>query len=365
MNKRFDIAVVGMGAAGIAAAIGAARAGYSTVVIDRGTRAGGTGGFSGLTTLCGLHAEDGQFLNNGFSREFAEELSREDNPGEPLRMGRMFVQLYRPESFRSVAARLLASEPLIKAHWNTSLRELRVCDGRIQSVNGLSVSAVIDCSGVAEVGRAAGEEVMATDENTQAPAVIFHLENVERELNSPVSVAMVLLHIAHSGLPRLSFMPSVCPGLVAIKFSGTPAQVPKLIQFLQEQVPGFERCRATQTDFAVARRSGCMIVGRYVLTGEDVLNARKFPDVIARSCWPVEQWSTDGRQRVRYLPPGGYYDIPARSLQAARTENLFMAGKSLSADVDAIASARVMGCCLATGAAAGALAAESLQAMSA
>ena len=38
-------------------------------------------------------------------------------------------------------------------------------------------------------------------------------------------------------------------------------------------------------------------------------------------------------------------------------KNLFMAGKTISADVDAIASARVMGCCLATGAAAGNLAA--------
>jgi hypothetical protein len=37
-----------------------------------------------------------------------------------------------------------------------------------------------------------------------------------------------------------------------------------------------------------------------------------------------------------------------------------MAGKTISADVDAIASARVMGCCLATGAAAGILAANYL-----
>ena len=38
-----------------------------------------------------------------------------------------------------------------------------------------------------------------------------------------------------------------------------------------------------------------------------------------------------------------------------------MAGKTISADVDAIASARVMGCCLATGAAAGNLAASYLE----
>ena len=47
----------------------------------------------------------------------------------------------------------------------------------------------------------------------------------------------------------------------------------------------------------------------------------------------------------------------ARSLRAMRVNNLFMAGKTISADADAIASARVMGCCLATGAAAGNLAA--------
>jgi len=48
-----------------------------------------------------------------------------------------------------------------------------------------------------------------------------------------------------------------------------------------------------------------------------------------------------------------HYEIPSRSLRAAEVENLFMAGKTISADVDAIASARVMGCCLATGEAAG------------
>jgi anti-sigma factor RsiW len=100
-----------------------------------------------------------------------------------------------------------------------------------------------------------------------------------------------------------------------------------------------------------------MIVGQYLLTGKDVLAGEKFADAVARCAWPIEQWGADGRARFKYLPPGAYYEIPARSLRAAEVENLFMAGKTLSADVDAIASARVMGCCLATGAAAGNLAA--------
>ena len=358
MSDSFDIAVVGSGAAGIAAAITAARAGCTTLIMDTRPAAGGTGGFSGLTTLCGLHADDGQFLNDGFSREFAGALLHEDGLTGPIRLGRMYVQLYRPDSFLNVAARLLAAEPLVSSRWNSPLSDIILEERRITGLNGVRVNAVVDCTGSAEVGRAAGEQLLATDDTTQAPSILFHLENVERDLSTPVAVARVLLAIEHAGLRPVSFMPCAETGTVAVKFAGQPDEVPRLIKFLQSQVAGFERCRTPRTEFTLARRAGTMIVGRHLLTGDEVLGARKFPDVVARACWPIEQWSTDSRPRFRYLPPGEQYEIPAGSLQAARTQNLFMAGKSLSADVDAVASARVMGCCLATGAAAGQLAAD-------
>lgn len=361
MSGSFDIAVVGGGAAGIAAAVSAARAGCRTVLLDRRAAAGGTGGFSGLTTLCGLHTGDGQFLNDGFSREFAEALMREDGVCESLKMGRLFVQPYRPESFRKIAAGFLTGEPLVSARWSTALSDVTVRDHHIRSLNGLGVGAVIDCTGTAEVGRAVGEKLLATDESTQAPAVNFSLENVGRDLSSPVAVAQVFVSVARAGLPPLSFTPSAEAGTVTVKFTGQPAEVPRLLEFLRNHVPGFGQCRSRQTEFTVAHRASTMIVGRYVLTGDDVLGARKFPDAVARACWPIEQWTATGQQRLRYLATGEHYDIPARSLQAACTENLFMAGKSLSADADAVASARVMGCCLATGAAAGGLAAKWVQ----
>ena len=81
MKERFDIAVIGSGAAGIAAAVSAARAGCRTVLLDKSPAAGGTGGFSGLTTLCGLYDDAGNFLNDGFAREFAEALADSGAPG--------------------------------------------------------------------------------------------------------------------------------------------------------------------------------------------------------------------------------------------------------------------------------------------
>jgi hypothetical protein len=212
------------------------------------------------------------------------------------------------------------------------------------------------------VARAAGINCLATDEKTQASAIVFPLHNVSHNLSAPASVAQALLPLAREGLPPLSFQPSLEPNTVTVKFTGRADQVGQVIGVLRKNVSGFEHCVTNLTEFHRAERAGRMVTGRYVLTGADVLAGRKFPDAVARCAWPIEQWSADGVASVRFLPPATSYEIPARSLQAARLENLFMAGKTISADVDAIASARVMGCCLATGAAAGCLAAACLKA---
>lgn len=354
MIEQFDIAVVGSGASGIAAAISAARAGASTLLLDQQPGAGGTGGFSGLTTLCGLYDDQGNMLNNGFTKEFAESL-RESGP---LRMGRVWVLPYRPERFRETANDVLSATRNVHTSWSTRLSKMAVENNRITTINGFKIRAVIDCTGTAEVAREAGAECFATDETTQASAVIFPLHDVTRDLTTTAAVAQVMLPIARAGFPPLSFQPSLEKRVTSVKFTGAARQVPSLIEFLRNNVSGFEKCSTPLTEFLPVHRAGRMIVGQYTLTGADVLNGRKFSDAIARCAWPIEQWSADGRVQLRYLPENTFYEIPARCLQAAAIENLFMAGKTISADVDAIASARVMGCCLATGAAAGKLAAD-------
>ena len=374
MSETFDIAVVGSGAAGIAAAVGAARAGGKVLLLDKNSSVGGIGGFSGLTTLCGLYDEAGNFLNEGFAREFAEALMERRSPtrqvnetlppqpagsetGAPIKSGRLWVLPYRPEKFRAVAEKFFAGLPNLKTVWNAPLKNVVVENHRLVSLNGFSVGAVIDCSGTAEVALAAGADCLATDETTQAPAVVFALRGVAREINSTADAARVLMPIIRAGFPPLHFHPDLEPGGLTAKFSGTPEQVPSLIEFLRANVRGFENCSSPQKSFSVSRRAGRMIVGEYVLTGADVVGAKKFPDAVARCAWPVEQWGADGKTRLRWLPPGEHYEIPARSLRAAKLKNLFMAGKTISADAEAIASARVMGCCLATGEAAAKLAA--------
>ncbi len=53
---RYDVVVLGGGPAGITAAAAAARAGQSTLLIERYGFLGGMGTAAGVTNFCGLHA---------------------------------------------------------------------------------------------------------------------------------------------------------------------------------------------------------------------------------------------------------------------------------------------------------------------
>ncbi len=278
MSEQFDIAIVGSGAAGIAAAVCAARAGRKTLLLDKNNSAGGIGGFSGLTTLCGLYDDAGNFLNDGFTREFAEAISET----APLQMGKIWVLPYRPEKFRTAAENFFAAEPNLQTRWNTPLANVAVENDQIISLNEFKVNAVIDCSGSAEVAREIGIACLQTDETTQAAAVIFPLHNVTREMLTPAAAAQVLLPLARAGFPPVNFQSNLDPDSVTAKFTGLPEQVPQLIEFLRANVRGFENCSTPLKEFFVTRRAGRMIVGEYVLTGADVLGAKKFPDAVAK-----------------------------------------------------------------------------------
>lgn len=90
-----------------------------------------------------------------------------------------------------------------------------------------------------------------------------------------------------------------------------------------------------------------------------MLNGRKFPDVITQSGSPVEIQGSDDAD-WRYLSDERVYDIPLRSLIVSGFDNLLAAGRCLSADHEAQASARLMAQCMAMGEGAGAAAALSV-----
>jgi hypothetical protein len=131
-----------------------------------------------------------------------------------------------------------------------------------------------------------------------------------------------------------------------------------LAHFLEARVPGFERAYLEQSGAQIGVRESRRIHGHYTLTGDDVVLARKFPDGIARSNYPIDIHNPTGSGTViREVPDGDYYEIPYRCLLPVGLDNLLVAGRCVSATHEGQASLRVMPQCFAMGEAAGVAAA--------
>jgi hypothetical protein len=135
-------------------------------------------------------------------------------------------------------------------------------------------------------------------------------------------------------------------------------QMDQVARFLQDYVPGFASAYVAQSGVQVGVRETRRVLGEYVLTGDDILQARKFSDVIARGTYPVDIHNPTGKGTVlRSVPAGDAYDIPLRCLLPRGVDNLLTAGRCISGTHEAHSSYRVTPTAMATGQAAGVCAA--------
>jgi len=134
-------------------------------------------------------------------------------------------------------------------------------------------------------------------------------------------------------------------------------QVREYHRFLRDTVPGFEASVVVGTSPSIGVRESRRVIGDYQLTREDVLTARRFDDEVALCGAPIEDHHAGGDTEWRYVPVGGVYGVPFRSLLPAGIEGMLVAGRCFSSTHDAHASARSMATCMAMGQAAGTAAA--------
>jgi hypothetical protein len=85
------------------------------------------------------------------------------------------------------------------------------------------------------------------------------------------------------------------------------------------------------------------IQGEARLTNDHVVQCTKAEDGIVRSSWPIELHAGDV-SKLHWLVDD-YYEVPFGTLIPQGTDNLIVAGRSLSADHEALASARVTAQC--------------------
>lgn len=109
-----------------------------------------------------------------------------------------------------------------------------------------------------------------------------------------------------------------------------------------------------------AKRESRRLVGKHVLTQNDILEHREFSDAVCAGGWPIDTHPPGGiysRREACEQLDAGVYQIPLGSLQAQTIDNLYFAGRNLSASHLAFASARVMKTCGCMGQAVGTAAA--------
>ena len=135
-------------------------------------------------------------------------------------------------------------------------------------------------------------------------------------------------------------------------------QMRQILAFLRRYVPGFEKAYAVQSGVNIGVRETRRFRRDYQLTADDILQARKFADVVARSAYPVNIHNPEGSGTLlKRVPPGKAYDIPLRCLMPQNVVRLIVAGRCISGTHEAHSSYCVLPVSMATGQAAGACAA--------
>lgn len=110
------------------------------------------------------------------------------------------------------------------------------------------------------------------------------------------------------------------------------------------------------------KRESRRFLGPHMLTQDDLIQGRRFEDAVAYGGWPLDLHPPSGIDAVeeapcRHIHLDGLYTIPLRALYSRNVENLFFAGRNISATHVAFASTRVMATCAVMGQAIGTAAA--------
>lgn len=391
-----DVLVVGGGMSGCSTAVAAARGGARTLLVERYGFLGGTATAAMVGVICGLYTCGPDSTHVQLIYGHAQDLM---NRLEKIKAGFKYRHRYQldHEVLKLVLDNWLL-EAGVEMLLNTFVVQAIVEDNRMAGViienkggrAAIRAKIVIDASGDGDVAARAGApwEKGDSEGRLQAPTYVFYMGGVdidramavpEPEIKARLTAAMAR---GEFSFPRVSgsYSPSPKPGTVHVNMTRTPGvdgidpdsltrghvagrrQIFDFMTFLKKYIPGFEQSFLDAIAPQLGVRETRRIMGEYILTREDVLEAHHFEDAICRSSWPIED-HTIGLDTVRlHLPGDAYYHVPYRTLVPLEIDNLLLAGRCISATHDAMGSVRVMGPGLAIGQAAGTAAVLALEA---
>ncbi|CAH0119340.1 MULTISPECIES: FAD-dependent oxidoreductase [unclassified Paenibacillus] len=411
-----DVVVVGGGPAGINAAIAAGRQGVRTVLIERHGFVGGMSTAASVYPWMTFHTEQGEQVIQGIAQEIVDRLMQAGGSPGHLRDTVGFVHTvtpYHADIFKVLVLDML-KEAGVQLLVHSFVDRVIAEDGRIRAVEitgksgriAIRGSVFVDTSGDADLAYLSGAPVFKGrdgDHRTQPMTMKFRMRGVDlgrvrrymienpdnfyrktpiaeldkipltgvqgfysqwKEANLPINRDQVLFFTGPADDEVLVNCTRV-QGLDATNVLDlTQAeeegrrQVLMMAEFMQKKLPGFERASISSVGTQIGVRESRRIDGLYHLTIEDVVEGRKFDDVIARSGYPVDIHDPTGKGvKAAWIGGDGAYDIPYRCLVAKEIDNLLAAGRCISTTHEALATTRLTPSCMATGQAAGTAAA--------
>lgn len=394
-----DVLIIGGGSAGVAAALAAARQGADTLLVERHGFFGGAGTASLVHSFCGLYdlpqTPDAppRVANPGIPVELERELLAQDIAHGPVRMGKVDVLLHQPQRLAWFYDQWCAKQRNLKVLLHTEVLACSATAKRVEEVTlqcrgtawKLNPRTIVDASGDAMLAVLADHAWERTPaQELQRPAYIVGISDVDAAALSgdePLKIAGCLAkaikdkklpaaaagaHFRASGAPNEVFLTLDLVGdspdcafdatdarsLTWIEMQGREVTF-AIVDHLRVALDGFAKARITTLPVRAGIRESRRWIGEAVLTEEDILNSRRSDADVAHASWPIELRETARGPRLLYPHEPKACGIPLGALRARDLQNVFVAGRCLSATHRAQASIRVMGTALATGQAAG------------
>ncbi len=385
-----EVLVCGGGCAGLVAAVAAARNNARTLLVERAPFAGGIITTVGLPFFDGIaDKRTGRIVVRGIPLELLVKLGR-------AKPGQTHIRPHNPtidstERFKLLADQLLTDHgEMLRVLYHTMVCDVEVRGAEIRAVvvankDGLvriEPRVVIDATGDADVAHWAG--VPTEQHRPSMPMTLhFRIGNVRRHAKLVQAARRALQEAQRRGELPMFYGPGLIfcfakdeayvhavrvPGDATDALDLTRAEIQgradawTMYRVWKERVPGFEDSYFITSGPYIGIRESRRVVGRYVLTAEDILRRRRFEDAVVTGCWYLDRHpnrttsgtaNDPGEPTVQPEP----YDIPFGTLVVSRVSNLLVAGRCHSATAQAASSTRVSVTAMGMGQAAGTAAA--------
>src|ERR1700720_2692868 len=301
----YEVAVLGGGPAGIAAAVAAARAGKRTLLIERHGFLGGMGTAAGGANFCGVHANvQGQMhrVVPGIASDLLDRIDRLGGLNPPhLILGKILAQAYDTPAYKIAADGLLLSHKVDILFHALGAGVVMHDERRINALvvetkagrQAVRADIFIDCSGDGDLAAWAGAHFEVGDNagSMLYPSMMFRLNGIdpEKAVDAWRTIPALMEQAEAAGthhFPRKAAI--VRPQRSQIEWRGNFTQLARedgteidgrrqavnAFNFLRT-VPGFEKSYIVDLPPQLGIRETRRVVGGYMLSGEDVLGCAR------------------------------------------------------------------------------------------